>query len=464
MRNRKLWAAILAAVMILTMTGCGKKPGNTIEDSTSETTVSENIDTEESGEGQTESSSDEAEDITSDDTEGSDDEDTESTDKVTDEATSEPDDSESESAEKPTTKPIVKPVVKPTEAPTTKPTVKPTEPTTTKPTVKPTEAPTTKPTVKPTEPTTTKPTVKPTEAPTAKPTEVPTVKPTEAPTAKPTEAPTKAPATRTPIVVTKPVSTYPEIQQGYSDITEADILTVRSIISSILYTDMSTIEKVKTVHDYLVKSTTYDTSYYSKNDSHEHLSNILNEKRAVCQGYAVAFYVFMNELDIQCLLVSGYAGEDHAWNAVKMDDGKWYFVDVTWDDPIINGSSSYPNGDNLSYTYFLCTNSFISRSHTAEEYIGVEPASYGTSNEYNNYPYYQMGYKGVYRINTAADLSCVSQMTESGEYMFIRDSEAVDVQTIMDKIDEYIHSTGRGASYGFQYGSASVMATINYTT
>ena len=227
---------------------------------------------------------------------------------------------------------------------------------------------------------------------------------------------------------------------------------------------MSTIEKVKTVHDYLVKSTTYDTSYYSKNDSHEHLSNILNEKRAVCQGYAVAFYVFMNELDIQCSLVSGYAGEDHAWNAVKMDDGKWYFVDVTWDDPIINGSSSYPNGDNLSYTYFLCTNSFISRSHTAEEYIGVEPASYGTSNEYNNYPYYQMGYKGVYRINTAADLSCVSQMTESGEYMFIRDSEAVDVQTIMDKISEYIQSTGRGASYGFQYGSASVMATVNYTS
>ena len=432
MRNRKLWAAILAAVIILSMTGCGKKPGIAIEDSTSETTVSENIDTEESGEGQTESSSDEAEDITSDDTEGSDDEDTESTDKVTDEATGQPDDSESESAEKPTTKPIVKPTVKPTEAPTTKPTVKPTEPPTTKPTVKPTEA--------------------------------PTAKPTEAPTVKPTEAPTKAPATRTPIVVTKPVSTYPEIQQGYSDITEADILTVRSIISSILYTDMSTIEKVKTVHDYLVKSTTYDTSYYSKNDSHEHLSNILNEKRAVCQGYAVAFYVFMNELDIQCSLVSGYAGEDHAWNAVKMDDGKWYFVDVTWDDPMIEGTSNYPNGDNITYTYFLCTNSFISRSHTAEEYIGVEPTSYGTSNEYNNYPYYQMGYKGVYRINTAADLSCVSQMTESGEYMFIRDSEAVDVQTIMDKISEYIQSTGRGASYGFQYGSASVMATINYTT
>ena len=444
MRNRKLWAAILAAVMILTMTGCGKKPGIAIEDSTSETTVSENIDTEESGEGQTESSSDEAEDITSDDTEGSDDEDTESTDKVTDEATGQPDDSESESAEKPTTKPIVKPTVKPTEAPTTKPTVKPTE------------APTTKPTVKPTEPPTTKPTVKPTEAPTAK--------PTEAPTVKPTEAPTKAPATRTPIVVTKPVSTYPEIQQGYSDITEADILTVRSIISSILYTDMSTIEKVKTVHDYLVKSTTYDTSYYSKNDSHEHLSNILNEKRAVCQGYAVAFYVFMNELDIQCSLVSGYAGEDHAWNAVKMDDGKWYFVDVTWDDPMIEGTSNYPNGDNITYTYFLCTNSFISRSHRAEEYIGVEPTSYGTSNEYNNYPYYQMGYKGVYRINTVDDLSCVSQMNESGNYMFTILSDAVSTDTIMAKVGEYFKSTNRGGSYRFQYGSTSVMALLEYAS
>lgn len=452
MRNRRIWAAVFAAIMIFTLVGCGKKPvKNNDMDFDTPTTDGYDKETEESGEGQMDETSDsDYEKETDKPTEAS-------TTKLEDEATEAP---TTKPADKPTEVPTTKPVVKPTEAPTTKPVVKPTEAPTTKPVVKTTEPPTTKPVVKPTEPPTTKPVVKPTEPTTTK----PVVKPTEPPTTKPVEKPTQGQTTRTPVVVTKSVTTYPEIQQGYSEVTEADILTVRNIIRSILYTDMSTIERIKTVHDYLVKNTTYDQSYYTKDDSHKHLYNILNEKRAVCQGYAVAFYIFMNELDIPCSIVSGYAGEAHAWNAVKMDDGKWYFVDVTWDDPMIKGTSNYPNGDNLSYTYFLCTNNFITRSHTAEEIIGGEPTVYGNSNEYNNYPYYQMGYKGVYRITTADDLSCVSQMTASGEYMFMIDGDAVDVHTIMNKVDEFIRSTGRGASYGFQYGSASVMATINYTS
>ena len=428
MRNRRIWAAVFAAIMIFTLVGCGKKPvKNNDMDFDTPTTDGYDKETEESGEGQMDETSDS--------------------------------DYEKET-DKPTEAPTTRPEDEATEAPTTKPADKPTEVPTTKPVVKPTEAPTTKPVVKPTEAPTTKPVVKPTEPPITK----PVVKPTEPPTTKPVEKPTQGQTTRTPVVVTKSVTTYPEIQQGYSEVTEADILTVRNIIRSILYTDMSTIERIKTVHDYLVKNTTYDQSYYTKDDSHKHLYNILNEKRAVCQGYAVAFYIFMNELDIPCSIVTGYAGEDgeaHAWNAVKVDDGKWYFVDVTWDDPMIKGTSNYPNGDNLSYTYFLCTNNFITRSHTAEEIIGGEPTVYGNSNEYNNYPYYQMGYKGIYRISTADDLSCVSQLTESGEYMFISISDTVSVDTIMTKIKEIMQP---GVRYVFQYGSASVMVTINYAS
>ena len=271
---------------------------------------------------------------------------------------------------------------------------------------------------------------------------------------------------RTPIVVTKPISTYPELHKGYSNVTEMDIYTIRSIIESILYTDMSTIERIKTVHDYLIKRTTYDRAYYQKDNSHNHLYNILNENRAVCQGYAVAFYIFMNEIDIPCSLISGYAGENHAWNAVKID-GEWYFIDLTWDDPIKPNdagieTNAYTNGENISYTYFLCTNSFISRNYKAKEYIGDKPKIYGNSNEYNNYPYYKMGYKGVYRINKSEDLNCVSQMTYSGDYIFIRTSDAVNIDTIINKVDEYIRSTNRGANFEFQYGEESVKVHVEY--
>ena len=52
--------------------------------------------------------------------------------------------------------------------------------------------------------------------------------------------------------------------------------------------------------------------------------------RAVCAGFADTFKILCDELRIPCIIV-GNAG--HAWNYVKMDDGKWYAVDTTVDVP-----------------------------------------------------------------------------------------------------------------------------------
>lgn len=62
----------------------------------------------------------------------------------------------------------------------------------------------------------------------------------------------------------------------------------------------------------------------------------------VCEGYARAFKVLCDELEIPCVLVDGDARNDcyekpggHMWNYVQLDDG-WYAVDVTWNDPYIS--------------------------------------------------------------------------------------------------------------------------------
>ena len=61
----------------------------------------------------------------------------------------------------------------------------------------------------------------------------------------------------------------------------------------------------------------------------------------VCEGYARAFKVLCDQKNIPCMLVVGFAknsagdsGESHMWNEVQMEDGKWYAVDVTWNDPV----------------------------------------------------------------------------------------------------------------------------------
>ncbi len=58
----------------------------------------------------------------------------------------------------------------------------------------------------------------------------------------------------------------------------------------------------------------------------------------VCEGYACAFKILCDRIDIPCITVNGYSinnvGDSgaHMWNAVYIDSN-WYAIDVTWDDP-----------------------------------------------------------------------------------------------------------------------------------
>ena len=64
-------------------------------------------------------------------------------------------------------------------------------------------------------------------------------------------------------------------------------------------------------------------------------------KTFVCEGYAESFKLLCDRFGIPCVHVSG---NGHAWNYMQMDNGKWYGVDVTWDD-----NDRHPP----LYTYFL---------------------------------------------------------------------------------------------------------------
>lgn len=121
-------------------------------------------------------------------------------------------------------------------------------------------------------------------------------------------------------------------------------------------------EKVKFIHDYICQRVTY------KNGKHSHSAyGSLIEKQAVCEGYAEAFALLCQKNGIDCILITGEADngrekEYHMWNYVRMDDGKWYAVDVTWDDA----------GNKIRYTNFLVgsntiadNNKKFSVSHTA---------------------------------------------------------------------------------------------------
>ncbi len=137
-------------------------------------------------------------------------------------------------------------------------------------------------------------------------------------------------------------------------------------------TDYETIRKV---HDYIVNRITYDNSLtrYTAYQS-------LVEQSTVCQGYALLTYKMLTDLGIPCRFVSGYAGESHAWNIVKLG-GQWYFLDTTWDDPI----ASSPQ---LRYDYFLVGSDKLSKDHTLDQ-------KFRTSEFQRAYPISQTDYTPV---------------------------------------------------------------------
>lgn len=106
-------------------------------------------------------------------------------------------------------------------------------------------------------------------------------------------------------------------------------------------------EMERYVHDALMGLVEYDVAAPMNQSAYSALVG----GRSVCAGYARAFQYIMQELGVPCYYCTGYAGEDHAWNIVKID-GVYRNVDVTWDDT-----------EEPTYNYFNKTDRELAATH-----------------------------------------------------------------------------------------------------
>ena len=102
-------------------------------------------------------------------------------------------------------------------------------------------------------------------------------------------------------------------------------------------------EKEKFVHDVLIDRITYNLGAEMNQSAYSALVN----GQTVCAGYARAFQYLLMQLGVPCYYCTGYAGENHAWNIVALEDG-YYNVDTTWDDTG-NGTYDYFNKTDADY-------------------------------------------------------------------------------------------------------------------
>ena len=148
-----------------------------------------------------------------------------------------------------------------------------------------------------------------------------------------------------------------EGRKGYATTEETNAkLHIYELVDMITAGCVSDLERIKAVHDWLVVNTAYDYDNYVLRNIPEcsyGMEGAVLYGKAVCQGYAEAFSYYMDVLGMENEMVTGTANNGnglwigHAWNKVKLD-GNWYFIDVTWDDPLPDrGANVY------WYKYFM---------------------------------------------------------------------------------------------------------------
>lgn len=141
-----------------------------------------------------------------------------------------------------------------------------------------------------------------------------------------------------------------EIKPNHSDY-KSIFESAKNWNMGIITSSMSEREKIKKIHDEIVRKTQYDTSILDidlsssvKHPSFE-ATGVFDYNTAVCSGYSRAFNALAQEAGIPTIMVSSISML-HAWNLVY-DGLSWKFIDTTFNDPIPD------RADRVLYTYYL---------------------------------------------------------------------------------------------------------------
>lgn len=206
---------------------------------------------------------------------------------------------------------------------------------------------------------------------------------------------------------------------------------IRSLSKKMKLKEMSDIDKVLTVYSYIIKNTEYDSK--ASSDSHK-AYGVLKNSKGVCDGYAEAFMLFMLINDVEAEVITGKAdGGPHAWNQVKVD-GKWYNLDLTWDDPIdTNTGRDIPN--HVFYKYFMLDDKELYATHVPESSF---------THKCTDRTYRLYGYKRFMANNTEGVRALIESQKSAGTVTVAVPVGTMDTGTITSV---YQQVTGKTASY-----------------
>lgn len=237
---------------------------------------------------------------------------------------------------------------------------------------------------------------------------------------------------------------------------ELEVLEIAElIVDSLKLCSHDPIELEMNIHDLLVETIEYKYSNALINDTENiprHMTAIgaILDGSANCQGYADAFYMLAKMAGFNVGKMAVEAEIGHMVNTIELD-GKWYVIDVTFDDPIGKGDNTIP-----SYSHFN-----IGRDRCGE-YEWNELMEYNPITEYTDekfyyfsthYSDYEHNYKKAFDDVEELCQYVIDEWTDTGRNYFntMLIDNVMDSSTFTEYLSSAFQNTGRACSYSIEY-------------
>lgn len=168
---------------------------------------------------------------------------------------------------------------------------------------------------------------------------------------------------------------------------DMDTNRLRGEIEEAISVEGDTVEKLRRIHDAMVKDISVVARYTTQSCTHAYGSIVY--KNADDMGIAQGFCVYAQALGLPCRVIDGTkSGEIRAWCAVKIDD-TWYNVDVYGDKFAQSAVIGTLNMDRnaVFHTYFLANDEYFKEMGYEPNggWEGLGGEEFAADSQYENY-------------------------------------------------------------------------------
>lgn len=140
---------------------------------------------------------------------------------------------------------------------------------------------------------------------------------------------------------------------------------VDQIYNEVTNENMTTKDKIKSIHDYIINNSIYDEEKADNLNNPDYIAKYKSQTAygpllqgyGICSGYSDAMAIFLNKMNIPNYRISS---NNHVWNFVNID-GEWLHLDLTWDDPVVNTKENL-----LLHNFFLINSVELKNKNTGQ--------------------------------------------------------------------------------------------------